>query len=92
MSSKSAPIVAAVVLIVLIIFLLFAYSYYPSSEYAAVPVDAKAAQTAASKRGKDGDGPSLSPPRETDGVWLAWKAKYEAAQNLQASQTASQSS
>jgi hypothetical protein len=85
MDSKSASIIVAVVLILIVIVLLIAYSYYPSSDYNTVtPVEAKAAQSVASKRGKDADGTFNSPPRETDSVWLAWKAKHDAALKLQA--------
>lgn len=86
MDQKSAGIVVAVILILVVIILLIAYSYYPSCEYMyATPlVDAKAAQAAASKRGGAGEVMGNSPPRESDAVWLAWRAKHDAEKKASA--------
>lgn len=85
MAAKNSTIIAAVVLILVVIILLIAYSYYPSCENVmATPViDAKAAQTAASKKGKEREETFNSPPREVDNVWVTWKAKHDAAMKLQ---------
>lgn len=93
MNQKSASIFAAVVLILIVIVLLISYSYYPSSEYTTnTPVvDARVAQSAASRARKEHDsdhrtsGADASPD-----VWNDWM-KQRAARDAKAKKTGEES-
>lgn len=93
MNQKTASIIVAVILIVIVIVLLISYSYYPSSEYTTTTplVDARVAQTAASKARKEHDiDPRSSGADASPDVWNDWM-KQRAAREAKAKRVGDES-